>query len=549
MHRKPIAVLLLICTLVMSFALAACGSTPAPQANQPQPTTAVQPTVGATTVVEASPVPTEASGPKRGGTLEIGQDFGPQHFDPHKTTAWASVNIYESIYEGLVQWNDDETQLIPKLATSWDISDDGLVYTFKIRQGVKFHNGREMTADDVKFSFDRMRDPNSGSLVAPTFDLVTAVDVVDSETVQITLSKPSAVFLTNLTERNPIVPPEAVDELETKPVGTGPFMLDEYVLDQYVRLVRNPDYYEEGLPYLDGVEFKILGDEASKEAALRSKSVDMTWFRDPRQATALAASEPGIISAPGIPSRYIPIRLNLCMEPFNDVNVRRAFSLAMDREALIATVIPSEYGGAVGTVLAPSSPFFWKGDTMDLPYYRRDVDQAKALLAEAGYPDGIKIDEYKVVAANQLDVDAAQVLKEQWAEAGIDVTILPMEVGQILDDWRTGNGTMVQVGLTWAADPDIRLYNVFHSSAAQAQAYCINDPELDQLLETGRSSVDPDVRMQAYQDVQKLIADQVYELVDYGYPLRWEMWWDYVKGYHDVPSNSRWRLRTTWLDK
>jgi peptide/nickel transport system substrate-binding protein len=326
-------------------------------------------------------------------------------------------------------------------------------------------------------------------------------------------------------------------------------MLEEYVLDQYVRLVRNPDYYEEGLPYLDGVEFKILGDEASKEAAMRSKNVDMAWFRDPRQAENLATAVEGIIDTPGIPSRYIPIRLNLCTEPFNDVRVRRAFSLAMDREALVRTVIPTEYGGSVCNVLAPSSPYFWKGDIMDLPYHRRDVEQAKALLVEAGYPDGITIEEYKVVAANQLDVDAAQVLKEQWAEAGINVNIVPMEVGQILDDWRTGNGTMIQVGLTWVPDPDQRLYARFHSSAAESQAYCLNDPAMDELLDRGRTNVDPDVRMEVYQEAQRLNAEEVYWLVDYGYPLRWEMWWDYVKGYHAVPSNSRWWLRTTWLDK
>lgn len=488
----------------------------------------------------------QPSAPKAGGILYIGQDFGPQSLDPHKNIAWASINIYESIYNGLLKWNNGETELIPDLATSWEISEDGLVYTFKIRQGVKFHNGREMTVEDVKFSLDRLRDP-AVSVYAANYNAVESVDIVDDETIRITLSRPFGTLLLFLTDRYAIVPQEAVDSLETNPVGTGPFKFDEYVLDQYVRLVKNPDYYEEGYPLLDGVEFKILGDEASKESAIRARSVDMTWFRDPRQAEAISRDLPNLVSAQGISSRYIYIRLNMCEEPFNDVNVRRAFSAAMDRQALVNTVIPPRYGGAVSHLIEPSSPFAI--DATTLPYYTHDIEQAKALLAEAGYPDGITIDAYKVVAANQLDVDAAQVLQQQWAAAGINVTIQPMEVGQILADWNSGNGKMIQVGIVWEPDPDVRLYNVFHSSSATAKAYCLNDPELDALLEQGRASSDRAERMEIYRRVQEHMADQAYVLVLYGYPLRWEVWWDYVKGYNNVPSNSRWNLRYTWLDK
>jgi peptide/nickel transport system substrate-binding protein len=496
------------------------------------------------------PQPTAAAAqPKKGGTLLIGQDFGPQHFDPHKSTAWANTNITESIYDGLLQWNQKETELLPNLATSWTISPDGLVYTFKIRQGVKFHNGRVMTTADVKFSLDRMRDAKSGSLLASNFALVQSVDVVDGETVKVTLSKPQATFLNFLTEVYPIVPPEAVAELEQKPVGTGPFKLDKYVLNQSVRLVRNPDYWDKDKPYLDTVEFKILGDEASKESALRSKSVDMAWFRDPRQADALAKSVPGVLSAPGIPSRWIGIRLNTCQKPFDSVEVRRALSLSADRKALIETVIPARFGGAIGTVIAPADRFYVKADALELPNYKNDVAQAKSLLTKAGYADGITVDAYKVVAANQLDVDGAQVLKEQWAKAGIKVNIVPMEVAQIIDDWNKGNGKMIQVGGVWNADPDGQLYNWFHSSTPTAKAYCINDPELDKLLDQGRTSTDLNARTEIYQNVQKRIADQAYVFVLYGYPLRWEMWWDYVKGYANRTSNTRFALRYAWLDK
>lgn len=524
---------LAVLVLALAVYLAAC--------TQAQPTTTTQQSKAAPPAANVTP--------KQGGTLNIGQDFGPQTFDAHKSTAWANQNIYESIYDGLLQWNEKETELIPNLATSWTISPDGLTYTFKIRKGVKFHNGREMTPDDVKFSFDRMRDSKTGSVVSNDFKDVTAVDVVDAETVQIKLGKPVAAFLTFLTENRPIIPKEAVNELETKPIGTGPFKLERHTLNQSVRLVKNADYWDKGKPYLDAVEFKILGDEASKEAAMRSKSVDMAWFRDPRQADALAKSVPGVVSAPGIPSRWIAIRLSLCQKPFDDVKARQALSLATDRKALIETVIPSKFGGAVGTVIAPADRFYWKGDAMELPHYKLDINKAKQLLGEAGYANGLTVDAYKVVAANQLDVDGAQVLKEQWAKAGINVSIVPMEVAQIIKEWNEGTGKMIQVGGVWIADPDGQLYGRFHSSTASAKAYCINDPELDKLLEQGRTTTDVKARTDIYQNVQKRIAEQAYEIVLYGYPLRWEMWWDYVKGYGNRPSNTRWALRYAWLDK
>jgi peptide/nickel transport system substrate-binding protein len=520
-----------VCLALLLALVSACQATPAaPTQSQAQP--AAKPAAGS---------------PKPGGILTIGQDFGPQHFDPHKNNAWASTNINESIYEGLLAWNDKETELIPSLATSWTVSPDGLTYTFKIRKGVKFHNGREMTPDDVKFSLDRMRDSKTGSVLANNHNAVTSVDVIDGETVQIKLSKPVAAYLTFLTELNPIVPKEAVAELETKPVGTGPFKLENYTLNQSVKLAKHADYWDKGKPYLDGVEFKILGDEASKEAALRSKAVDMAWFRDPRQADALSKAVSGITSASGIASRWIGIRLSQCQKPFDDVRVRRALSMATDRKALIETVIPSRFGGAVGTVIAPADRFYWKEDPMTLPYYKLDVEGAKKLLTEAGYTDAPL--DYKVVAANQLDVDGAQVLKEQWAKAGIKVNIVPMEVAQIIKEFNEGSGKMLQVGGVWNADPDGQLYGRFHSSTAGAKAYCINDPELDKLLDQGRSTTDVAQRTEIYQQVQKRIADQVHEFVLYGYPLRWEMWWDHVKGYQNRPSNTRWMLRNSWLEK
>ena len=245
-------------------------------------------------------------------------------------------------------------------------------------------------------------------------------------------------------------------------------------------------------------------------------------------------------------SRYIPIFFDLTSPPFDDVRVRRAMSLALDRTTIVETVLGGY--GSVGTFLPPAQLAGYTGDGSDLPYYTRDVEQARALLDEAGYGDGLTIPEFKIVAANQLDVQGAQVMVDQWSEAGIDVSVNPMEVGAILDDWSSGNYQMAMVGTVWTPDPDQEV-DFFLSTAPFAQGMGIDDPELDELILQGRAETDPEARVEIYQQIQERVLDQVYTIVPYTYPLRWELRWNYVKGYEVMPSNARLTVRKTWLDQ
>jgi peptide/nickel transport system substrate-binding protein len=493
-----------------------------------------------------APAAAASGAPKRGGVLNIGQDFGPQSLDVNKASAWASTNVMELIYTGLLRWNKD-MQLEPDLATSWE-TPNPTTYVFKLRQGVKFHNGRAFTADDVKFTFERMTDPATASPFKSMWDPIETIDVMDSNTVKFTLQRPYAAFLRYLAT-NPqgmIVPKEAVDTLDKKPIGTGPFVFQEHVLDQSVKLTRNPDYYEKDLPYLDGVTFKLLGDDTSISSALRSNSVDITWLKDPKVAQNVAKTTKGINSTPGVSARYIPIYFKENDKPFDDVRVRRAMSLALNRKQIVDTVLGGF--GSVGTFLPPTQLGGYKGDGSDLPYYQQDVAQAKKLLQDAGYADGLQIPVFKIVAANQLDVQLAQLMKEQWAAAGIEVTLNPMEVGAIIKDWLEGNYSMVMVGGAWVADPDgevIRLY----SKDSFAQNMGLADPTLDQMIENGRVETDDQKRIAIYKGIEKYVLEQVYTIIPYTYPLRWELTWDYVKGYDVMASNARLSLRKTYIDK
>jgi peptide/nickel transport system substrate-binding protein len=547
-------------------ALAACSPSASPPAGQ-KPAAPAQPAAPAAPAAPPAPTaaaakpaeakPTEAKpaaaapakpagAPKKGGVLNIGQDFGPQSLDPTKYSAWASTNVAELIYTALLRW-DKDMKIEPDLATSWE-TPSPTTYVFKLRQGVKFHNGRVMTADDVKFTFDRIKDPATASPHQGIYEPLEKVEVVDPSTVRFTLKRPFAPFLRYLANipHGAIVPKEAVDTLEKKPVGTGPFIFEEHVLDQNVRLKKNADYYEQGLPNLDGVVFKLLGDDTSISSALRSGSVDITWLKDPKVAQNVSKTTKGINSAPGVSSRYIPIMFKLTEKPFDDVRVRRAMSLALNRQQLVDTVLGGF--GSVGTFLPPSQLAGYKGDGNDLPHYKQNVAEAKKLLAEAGHPNGLTVPEFKIVSANALDVQVAQLMKEQWAAAGINVTLNPMEVGAILKDWNSGTYSIAMVGTTWAADADAE-FNRFNSKSPFGKAMGINDPKVDELIEAGRVESDQAKRISIYQQAQQLVLDQVYVIVPYTYPLRWELTWEHVKDYDVMASNGRQSVRKVWIDK
>jgi peptide/nickel transport system substrate-binding protein len=483
---------------------------------------------------------------KSGGTLLIGQDFGPQDMDPTISGAWASTNIQELIFTGLLRWSS-EMELEPDLATDWEISDDGLTYTFNLREGVTFHNGKAFTSEDVKFTFERILDPETASPRISVYRDVESIETPDDMTTQFNLASPIAPLLRNMATipNGAIVPSNATDdELNDDAPGTGPFRFVEHVLDQEVRLEKFDDYYEEGLPYLDAVTFRLLADDTSISAALRSESVHIAWLKDPKVAQNISQTTENLQSVEGTSSRYLPILFDLKEPPFDDVNVRRAMSLAVDRSVLVEAVLGGF--GSVGTFLPPSQLAGYVDDGSGLPYYERDVEEAKRLLQEAGY-EQLDVPEFKVVAANSLDVQCAQVMAEQWAEANINVTINPMEVGAILDDFRSGNFKMAVVGGVWTPDPSNEVAR-YHSESPQGSAYGINDPEVDELIEQGLAESDPDTRVEIYTELQEHILDQVYVIVPYTYPLRWELLWNYVQGYDVMASNARISVRKTWLD-
>src|SRR5262249_53682424 len=360
--------------------------------------------------------------------------------DPHISVAFASSNFYEHAYNGLTRFNA-KMEIEGDLATSWEIPNP-TTYVFRLRKGVKFHNGREMTADDVKYSIDRVRDPKTGAPIRDVYADVDKVETPDKYTVRLTLTRPNAALLSMMTGRaSYVVPREEVDKhgtLQKVMVGTGPFKLAEHVPGDYARFVRNDAYYEPGLPLLDGFTIKIIKDESSRLAALRKGTVDLTWIKA-IEIEELARKEKTLQSSDTPEARHLYIWLNTKEPPFNNVKLRQAVAAPLTRQEIIDPVLLGR--GKLTTALPPATvPYVLPAaETAALPFYKQDYDLVKKLLREGGQPNGFEFT-FKTSPHSPDYVPAAQVIQRQLAKGGITMKIESVEWGALLKTFRAREG-------------------------------------------------------------------------------------------------------------
>ncbi|MBR0934316.1 ABC transporter substrate-binding protein [Bradyrhizobium jicamae] len=491
----------------------------------------------------------EASAPKRGGVLTIGQDENPIGLDPHKTAAFSTDNIVEHIYTCLLRWDATASQVEPDLAVAWE-SPDPQTFVFHLREGVKFHNGDALASEDVKFTFQRLVDPATRSPWVSIFSVISAIETPDPRTVVFRLAKPFAPFLNYLATLKyaAIVSREDVKrrgDLIKGGVGTGPFMLEDFQPDSLVRLKRNPDYYELGLPYLDGLDFRIIPDEGSRMAALRAGSVQMTWLSSPDSAAQMRSVSNIVAPEPEAFSKLLLLEFDQRGPPFNDVRVRRAFSLALNRELIIKVVWRGRAG--LAAALPPvQSPFAVpSGDVLGLPYTKEDVAAAKALMAEAGYAAGFDTT-FAVSPSNYGDVQIAQIVQQLVGRIGIRIKILQKEWGNLVTDFQSTESPISMAGLVWGPDPDTNI-SIRLDSHSTVNPGKTADPVLDDMLAKARQSYDAAERVKLYRAVQQRVADMAYVITPCASALRWEMWSNKLQGYRTLPSTQRVYLRQAWF--
>ncbi len=425
--------------------------------------------------------------------ITIGQQLEPPHLDPTSAAAGAIDQVvYANIFEGLTRFSSDGS-IVPGLAKSWEISEDGLTYTFTLQDGVKFHDGTTMDAEDVKFSLDRARGEESQNAQKALYEGIASVDVVDAGTVKLTLSAPNGSMLFNLAWGDAvIVAPESIENIKTNPIGTGPFTFTNWVQGDKIEISKNPDYW--GTPAkLDSATFKFISDPTAAFAAVMAEDVDaFPGFPAPENLPQFDA-DPRFTVLIGSTEGETILSTNNKMPPFDNVKVREALAHAIDRQAIIDGAMFG-YGTPIGTHFAPHNPAYV--DLTGMSDY--DPDKARALLAEAGFPDGFETT-LKLPPPSYAR-RGGEIIAAQLADVGIRVEISNLEWAQWLEQVFRGK----DFGLTIVShtEPmDIGIY-------ARPDYYFQYDSAAFQgLMQDLNGATDPAKRTEIMQAAQTMISE------------------------------------------
>jgi peptide/nickel transport system substrate-binding protein len=444
--------------------------------------------IGATGLLGASMLPAWAQA--RGGTLNYNLESDPPNFDLLSNTTSRVLDSIGGCYNGLVQYDPLEpNRIIGDLAESWEIAADGLSVTFRLRENVRFHDGMPMTSEDVKFTFDITRAPPEGYVSSrqSVLSAVGDIEAPDAHTVIFRLTRRSPGLIPSLCPNWFSVLPKHVLEREPMKdvvVGTGPFKFQSYSRGNRIELVRNPDYFDPGRPFADAINVFIIPDQATVMAYFRSGQINIFEGMDAtlaRQATQDLADVADIQSAPSL--NAIGLHFNLAAEPWNDVRVRKAATLAIDREAAVAVLFNGD--AVLGGMSPPTGS--WALDEERLhaipgfaPRQAPDaIEEARALLAEAGYPDGFST--RLVVRRDDRFGPWGVFLKDQLAKVGIEVNLDPQEAATYTESQRNKDYDLHGGNLSIAFDdPDAIFGNqVLCDVAGNFSQIC--DAEIDAL--------------------------------------------------------------------
>lgn len=442
--------------------------------------------------------------PRRGGVLKAAFSADPAGFDPVRGPSGMSHVVIEQVYSTLMALDPDANPY-PELAESYEVSDDGLTYTFKLRPGVKFHNGDELTAEDVKFTFDRLRAPDSGYSYGAQVSTIESVDVLDPLTVQFKLTERTGPFLIYMAfPGSSIVPKKLVEsghDLNAQPVGSGPFKFVSYEPRSAIKFERNPDYFEEGKPYFDAMEYQIISDVTALTTALMTGVVNFSNEIPPKDWASLQ-SNPELSALTLEGSRYNWLLPNNTNKPLDDPRVRQAISYALDREALVAGAFFGQATPITGGVI-PEWNWAYASD-VQFTTPKGEPDKGKALLAEAGYPDGFETT-MTIASSFPAQMAMAPIIQSNLEKIGIKAKIGTMEIPRYWDEvWSTSNFDITTMyWLSPLADPDDFVANNYACGMAiNVQKYC--SEEMDALLKEGRTAPSQDARKEVYRRQQEL---------------------------------------------
>ncbi|MFN2206672.1 MAG: ABC transporter substrate-binding protein [Candidatus Promineifilaceae bacterium] len=497
-HNKRLAVVMLF-TIVL-FTLVACGGV----TQEETPEQPAQPEEVNAPVSEDAGEPAPAAA---GGTLRVAMQ-PIVNIDPIAISSDSEVLVANHVYDYLVDI-DAQSKIVPRLAREWSASDGGLTYTFMLADGVKWHDGSDFSAADVVWTFERLRSTEG----APTADLyanIESVEATGDQEVTFKLSEPNSFFLYDLSDNHALILKEGTEDADTNFNGTGPFKVENYSPEDRITMVANEDYFIEGQPRLDGLEIIFFNDDPAAVDALIGGQIDLAM----RMPIALFQT---LEETPGITTYSIPtngfdlVRLRSDREPGSDPNVIQALKLATDREAIL-NVVQQGYG-AIGND-TPIGPLYEEYFDPSITPPAHDVEAARALLAESGYDENNPLTMTLHTPDTGNRPDLAAVLKEQWAEAGVEIEISVEPESVYYGD----NGWLeVDLGITgWGSRPYPQFYlDTMLVSGAKWNESHFSDPEFDELAKTAATTVDDGERVQAYRQIEQLLVDRGPILVPY----------------------------------
>lgn len=541
--------------MVAALLLSACGNSaaPSPQAQAPSGTG------------ESGGTAADPGEPVQGGTLVRAAIYGdPQNLDPIVRGHLTSVSMITwNIYEPLIRYDAVAGKFVPANAQSWSVSEDGKTYSFTLKQGVKFHNGREVVAEDFKYSLERLMDPQNASPGAKSmFPIegaeaffngqateVPGIKVVDDHTLEITLAIADNSFLHSLTmPYAAAVPKEEVEakgaSFSEQPVGAGPFMLTKWVRDSEIELTAFEDYHQ-GRAYLDKVVYKIMNDQAARDNAFASKQLDMMTLGDAQYGRLKndPSMKDNLVEVPEVFTRNM--KFNLQKEgPWQDVRVRQAINHAIDRETIVKTVLQDKAYPAIGIL-----PTTILGHNPNVKSYEYNPEKAKQLLAEAGYPNGFDVT-ILTTSHPAYGLPAVEAVAGYLKEVGINLIPEQVDSATATDRLRSGD---YEFGITsngGNVHPAAYLATYFHSrnfGASGNNSYYQNE-KVDQLLDEAIVQTDEAEMIKLVQEAEEIIMEEApWWSFNYNKAVIAHQPW--VKGVQAVPTDIDFQdLTKIWID-
>lgn len=502
--KKRILALALVASMCVS--LAACGNSGS------KGTTGASESSSAAASETTASGKTEAEGdPVKGGTLTISLSASPSKLDPIHYSGTYESEIIKNVCDTLIEYSSDLSEYVPSLATDWTVSDDGMTYVFNIRQGVKFQkgkyqDGREMTAEDVAYSLNRSGELSDSNRLS----MLDKAEATGDYEVTCTLKTANSSFLTALTDAgNAIVPKEEVegwgDDFGSHLVGTGPFSLESFQLDQQAVLKKNTDYWL-AEPNLDEVIFKVITDSTQAANALQTGELDVAMdLKGESVQKVKDNADLTLLETPGLHVAYI--YFNMEQGPTADIKVRKALIEAVNVEEMVASLY--KYGEAQKASL-PLPPGSWGYDASlesKVPGY--DPEDAKALLAEAGYGDGLTLDLY--ISDTEVRQNMAVLLQAYWAQVGVTLNIHASEWGTFSEVAMSNNADVYGMSWTWYPDPYFFLNKLFSTDEfggiGNGQHY--SNAQVDELLQKALEATDQADRADYYKQALALIVDDL----------------------------------------